>query len=348
MKSKLKKIKNFLADSFPVILYLALIGIIVILGYYAISFFKPTYFGQYQKRTVSGYINSEWRFVYQLLLMVILLIVVVIIVGVLSLLNALTGRWTSIQVLIVYEHKHKDLVALLGKDLSTQKIMPFFIPFVPMEHDVLIENVRRAIKKCTAVIVLPGSQKSFVDAEILAASALEKPIIHLKVTDDQKTPDTSFKGYPVFDLERLKQFQLTPLQQFLLYITRSPKELLKNFCRATISFYEKKGIYVVIGIFACDTFSTMLMPVASLFAGLQWEELVRYIIFWSLTIVTIGIFGFLYIQAIIARIRAMRITRQQVITGNMTHQLLEKGLDTLQSDQEIVYCIVPHGLPPRR
>ena len=89
------------------------------------------------------------------------------------------------------------------------------------------------------------------------------------------------------------------------------------------------------------------MPVASLFANIQWEERVRYIIFWSLTIVTVGVFGLMYIQAIIARVRAMRITRQKVRTGDMTHQLLEKGLDSLQSDQEIIYCILPHGLPTK-
>jgi hypothetical protein len=225
MLSKLKQIKNILSNCFPAILYMVFLGIVILLCYYAISYFNQPYFTRYQERNVSDYLNSEWRFLYQLLLMVTLSAAIVIVIGVLSLLNALTGRWSKIHVLIIYEHKHKDLVTFLEQNLKTPKIKPFFVSFGPIEHDFLIDKVTRSIKKCNAVLVLPGSEKSFIDAEILVASALSKPLIYLKIADDQRTPDTSFKGYPIFDLKKLRELKLAPLQRFLNYIARS----LENF-----------------------------------------------------------------------------------------------------------------------
>ena len=50
-----------------------------------------------------------------------------------------------------------------------------------------------------------------MDAEILAASALGKAIVFLKLRDDQTTPDTASKGYPVFDLLTLQEHGFHPL-----------------------------------------------------------------------------------------------------------------------------------------
>lgn len=343
----LKRLGIFLGRAYPVVLVIVFMAIILFLGYMGIRRWNGAWFTQYEDHNQPGLIGPVLRFLKQLAWMALFSMAAVVVVGVLSLLRALLGRWRAIHVFISYEHQHKDIVATLRAALKNRWINPVFVPFEHTDHDTLIQNVQRSIKTSDLIIVLPGCERSFVDAEILTASALEKPILFIKVTDAQKTPDTSYKGYPVFDLPKLEAYQYRPLSHFILYIGNAATDIMRNFLRTTIGFYEKKGLFVLLGFFACDTLTWLTEPLVNFFVNAAWEETTTAIIYWVFTAIAVTIFLIVYVKVIWERVRAIRITRQKIRTGDLTFGLLSKGLDAMYADREILDCILPQSLPTR-
>jgi len=343
--NKIKRAGIFLRSAFTAVGAAALIVAAFVLGYWAIHAWHPSYFTQYENHREPGLIPPVIRFLKQLGWMVLFSIAIVILVAVVCAFQALFGKWRKLRIFISYEHRYKTFVPLLQEELNDRWIQPSFLPFGPADHDTLIEKVRHSIKLSDMLLVLPGSERSFVDAEVLAASTLEKPIIILKVTDDQRTPDTGFKGYPIFDVHQLKKHQYQPLKRFVRYVGNAAVDVMKNFFRATTEFYEDKGLFVIVGFFACDTLSIMLSPEISFFVNHQWEEKARDIIYWIFTISAVVIFAISYIGVVIEKMRAIAIVRQKIRTGDLTLELLSKGLNTLGKDKAILDCIVPAPMP---
>jgi len=342
-----KKLRKFLSNVLAIVIVVLLVCLVLLLGYYGIRRWNGSYFSQYKHHHQPGLVNPILQLLQQFGWMLLLSLAVVMLVGIFSLLQTLAGKWRTVNVFISYEHQHATIVSHLEAILKDRWIKPVFIPFAPTEHDTLIENVRRRIKSSDLLVVIPGQDKSFVDAEILAASMLEKPILFLRIANNQRTPDTSFKGYPVFDLQKLEQYQYMPLKRFILYIGNSVKDVFKNFARTNMSFYQRYGLQTLLGFFACDTLSIMVRPFISFFVDLNWEQKAVYIIYWTFIGIAVAIFSFVYIRIIATRIQAIRVVRQKIRTGNLTFELLSKGLDALDSDNAILACILKDSLPTR-
>lgn len=323
------------------------VSVVIGLGYLGIRQWNGKWFTQYERPQNIGFLHPLISFILQLLWMILFSIVIVIVVAILSTLRALLGKWRTINVFISYEHRHKDIVSILRSSLDSRWINPVFVPFEPTDHDILIEKVQRSIKSADLVLVLPGSQKSFVDAEVLTASALEKPIIYIKVTDTQRTPDTSYTGYPVFDLEKLQKYSYAPLSRFILYIGNAATDMMKNFFRTTNSFYHKKGLNVLLGFLACDTVTRFLEGFVSFFVNVEWERKTGYFVYWTFTAIAVLIFATVYLGVLNERRRAIRVTRQKIRTGSLTFEMLSKGLDALYADKAIMDCMLPMYLPTR-
>ncbi len=300
------------------------------------SFYK--YFSKVYSLGFSDFLKLVLNNLKQIGLMALLAAAAVIIVGLFILLQGLFGKWRSVRVFISYQHQHTALVTKLEAILKTKWIKPDLIPFLPADHDTIIEKVQKSIKDSDLLIILPGLEKSFVDAEIMLASSLKKPIIFFKITDDQRIPDTSYKGYPVFDLQKLEEYRFRPLHRFILYVTKSSKDVLQNFPRTLVAFYNQSdSMTVVLGVI----FFLYLIsgPFIIIFANLEWQFSLGRIFFWLFTTVSIGYFLFKYLKVFTERLRVISITRQTILTGNMTYDLLSGCFTELEADKEILHCI---------
>jgi hypothetical protein len=177
-----KKLGIFFGKAYPVVLLILLIILLLLLGYMGIRKWNGAWFAQYENHHQPGIIGPILRFVKQLAWMTLFCVSAVVVVAILSFLRALLGRWRPVNVFISYEHQHSEIVSTLRTVLKNRWINPLFVPFEPTDHDTLIQNVQRSIKISDLIIVLPGSERSFVDAEILTASALEKPLLPLRIS----------------------------------------------------------------------------------------------------------------------------------------------------------------------
>lgn len=294
--------------------------------------------------------QGPWKllglFFKQIGLMLVFSAAVIMIVWIILIFQTATGRWRSIRIFLSYQHEHSDLVKALGNTLKSRWISPDFIPYIPADHDKTIGSVQQLLKSADLIIVLPGLEKSFVDAEILAASALAKPIIFLKVNSGQKTPDTSYKGYPVFDLSKLEEFQFRPLQRFILYVSRSSRDITRNFARATKGLRKKASVIFIV-FFIVSVASSIIGPLVNVFISPEWEQKTHIYKYWGIIFLAVIIFVIKYIQVVLDKLLAIRVTRQKIITGELTHELLSKGLGGLAADQQIIDCILLHSLPVR-
>ena len=302
-------------------------------GYMAYKFFSEV-----KGIGLSVYLNLVLNNFMQLGWMLLLAAIIIILVGISILLQGLLGKWRRVKVFLSYQHQHAALVTKLEAVLKTKWIKPDFIPFLPADHDTIIALVQKSIEKSDLLVILPGSEKSFVDAEIMLASSLKKPIFFLKITEDQRIPDTSYRGYPVFDLQKLENYQFRPLNRFILYVTKSSKDVLLNFPRTLVAFYNQfDSILPVLG------FMILLWivsgPIIFILANLEWRFKISEIFFWIFTTIVTGYFIFRYIKIITERMRAISVTRQTIRTGNMTYELLADCFVELEADREILHCI---------
>jgi hypothetical protein len=330
-----------------IILTLILVALVILAGYFVVKYFYGSYLAQYKRGRQPGLIEPAIQFLKQLGWMVLFSIGIIVLTSVFTLLQALFGQWRAAKVFIIYQNSQRQIAADLEKVLKHRWIRPHFIPYKPAEHDSIIYKSQEFIKSSDLVLVLPGSEKSFVDAEIFGASLLKKPMIFLKVSADQKTPDTSYRGYPVFNLEKLTQYQFTPLKRFILYTIGSAKDIPKNIYRTALTFYERNGRHVLMGFFVCDTISIFLGSFIAFYVNTEWEEKTKYIIYWSFTALAVGIFVRLYLGVFIGRLRATSVTRQKIRTAKLTYEMLAKSLNHTPADEEILECLEKELLSPR-
>jgi hypothetical protein len=85
-------------------------------------------------------------------------------------------------------------------------------------HQRVVMQVADGIKRCDGVVCLPGQAQSYVEHEVLAATAAEKPIAFLISENGGTLPNTADKRYPVFRLETTIREHFEPLTIFLGHV----------------------------------------------------------------------------------------------------------------------------------
>jgi len=323
---------------FVLAFFLVVVGIIALLIY---SFFHYDY-SYYDK----GWWNIVSSFLKQLGLMIAFSCGIVLLVGIALMVQTVAGRWRKIRIFLSYQHEHLALVKSLHGSLQNRWITPNFIPFEPAEHDTIIQKVQRYIKQADLILIAPGSYRSFVDAEIMGASIISKPIVFLKVIDNQTTPDTSFKGYPVFNLQKLESYKFEPLQRFVLYVCNSSKDVTRNFAR-TLEAFKKEAGNIFMVFFVLSTIGRFAGPLINVFVSAEWEQRTYIYIYWGVTIIATIFFSISYIQVVFDRVTAIKVTRQKILTQDCTAEILARTLSELEGDRQIVDCILFQPLPTR-
>jgi len=277
--------------------------------------------------------------------MVCLLSVSVAIVAIFVGLQTLFSKWRPIRVFISYQHSNKDLVDELATSMKSTLLKLDFVPFEPSDHDKVIQTVRKKIQGSDAIVVLPGLEKSFVDAEILAASTLLRPILLLHHDKMQTTPDTAFSGYPIFKLSELRRHGFQPLERFITHITGSWRDKIRDFDRVSTGFGERFAA-MVFYIFVTGVVTRFFTDILGAIS-IHWGFYVGITFWWIVVTVMLLFYNYSYLTTVVERFRAIRVARQVIPTGKLSFELLFNGLKYLEGDRNILECLEKEPLELR-
>jgi hypothetical protein len=120
---------------------------------------------------------------------------------------------------ISFAHQQEQVAEDIETRISKLNLKPIRIPYVKdSTHQDIIGHVLEGIASCNLLICVPSLAGSFVDSEVLAASASRKPIIFVISDCSGTLPNTADKRYPVFSLEKLMGARYRPLAVFAGYL----------------------------------------------------------------------------------------------------------------------------------
>ncbi len=247
------------------------------------------------------------------------------------------SRWRKLTVFISFFHENEDVAERLETFFKQRRTKVLRLLYQPRRHDEVILKVRELLLSSDMMIVIPGPNRSFVDAEILAAAVLKKPVTFIKIVASDTRPDTAFSGYPVFGWQLLNAKALVPLARFVSYACNHWTDAFRNCWRAisevyTAVFALAGGCMLTLGV--VDSFDWLLYLVSpSLYFMIRVVlGSISAIVF---TILTVIIFPLSMIQ----KWQAIRVAKQTLITGTLTFRILSNGLSSLRSDQAVIECL---------
>ena len=132
--------------------------------------------------------------------------------------------WSPARVFVAYHHSAIEQVTRLVNALNASSVVSAH--FIPMsdtvQHDVLLDNVYDEIRRADFVLCLPGPESSFVDSELAATIALQKPLLLLLRDDETATPNTSHSSFPLLILSQLERLKFTPMIRLLRNLSGHP------------------------------------------------------------------------------------------------------------------------------
>lgn len=155
--------------------------------------------------------------------------------------------WRPIRVFVSFQHDREEEANVIEKCMRAAKLEVMRLPFDPgVDHSSLLIRVRQLLRRCDALVCLPGARTSFVDAEILAASTMNKAIVFVVAAESSRLPNTALYGYPVFRLQKLASRQYMPLVSMLKLACGDLRESLifSNFGRYMLTAFPSVGIGV--------------------------------------------------------------------------------------------------------
>jgi hypothetical protein len=224
------------------------------------------------------------------------------------------SRWRRPRVFISYHLAGAPEAEELARRLQRQHCHVILIKQATPTHDSLLEEIQSAIRHCDAVVALPGTRQSFVDAELLTASTLKRSII-IVANELDTLPNTVYTGYPVLDRDAVVARHYAPVAQLVL-IDFQHWSIAIRWLRqaATKSFLSSLGmcILTIIAGYLIDLvdLNFKITAISSGVVALGMFEL-------SL-IGCAGLFAVSLAIAIFRRLSASRIIKQKVVTSRVT------------------------------
>lgn len=261
-----------------------------------------------------------------------------------GLIDLLTSRWRRIRVFISFQHEREDEAAKAESILSQHSIKPFLLSYGEREHDDVLEIVNRELDKCDALVVFPGRERSFVDGEILVVASRRKPVLIVR-HESGFLPDTAYRGYPVFNPEKLASDQYLPLARFTLYVCRHWRDALYNIQRAMVSAWHGLAA-IAVGAVVAIIVRNLVQSILGFFS----PRLATHFHGWWSILLLGGAAVIISCCAVVLqlyKLSAMRVARQKVRTAGLTYDILCRGLSDLASDEEVLRCLEQPMLVPR-
>lgn len=265
---------------------------------------------------------------------------------------------------VSYQHGHAALAQAVAAALETHNVSADIIAFEPRAHDETVFVVQNAIRRCDVVLAIPGANKSWMDHEITAASALRKGIVILDHLSDQREFDTTYLGYPVFSNERLNADGYEPLARFLKLVEGHWSVAAVDFGRAVgFAFVVSVGLFLALvamlllgGTSSITLISLLAWPIWGV-EGMQRVQLFAQLAGANILLAPLAVGVALQVTwAVLARRHAAAVISQRVRTGRLTASELKRRaghtaglappvLDALVSHEAAVPATVPASSP---
>jgi hypothetical protein len=152
------------------------------------------------------------------------------------------------RVFISFQHDRESIANALAAEMARSGINPVKLPFVESpDHDILLDQVKQAIRDCDVFVCVPGSRPSFVESEVSMAFGLEKPLLFVLIeADTPRLPNTAKKGYPVFALERVQREGLRTLVNFCSCLAADWRSTVRLYGAMFNHMMQCMGLCVVI------------------------------------------------------------------------------------------------------
>ncbi|MFZ1008722.1 MAG: hypothetical protein WAN65_17930 [Candidatus Sulfotelmatobacter sp.] len=300
-----KEFKNFLPSLLIIVLaLLGTIGLSILLGLHFWNLFlRDPNNVDWVERT---YTREGWLIVIAFAGLLFMFVMVLV-----------SSRWRASRLFVSYHAGDFELARRMGDSLEGQGFVVYIEPPGPVNHDVILARLRVLVDACDAVLVIPGRERSFVDAEVFAVSVAKKPVVVIAASADDTLPDTVLCGYPTFLLDDLLRAGFKPLSAFLRFQFMHWLDSLSTLGEAIRVIW---AVHVGIGV---------LLGISLIVAG--WISF-RWFLFISAPIDSIQYpilllsFAIITIYRLYARLKAASITRQVIITGNVTTASLQRLL----------------------
>ena len=199
-------------------------------------------------KQLTDQLSEEYKLIYFILLGGLLTMLFTIIVP-------LGWRLTKkrvVRAFISFSHSMEEIAVFLEKELIAKGMRVLRVPYKEhAAHQEIVVNVLNYISECDALLCIPGRTSSFVESEVMAASASKKAIFFLIPERDGTLPDTADKRYPIFKLENVLDDKFVSCIDFLGYCAcdfRSTLKLLNesiSICARVVFSKTTSTIFVV-------------------------------------------------------------------------------------------------------
>ena len=122
-------------------------------------------------------------------------------------------------IFLSFQHQLEALATAVDQALAGYGFRTYRLPYRPeATHQQVVTETNRALRRCDAVVCLPGRTESYVEIEVSAATHGFKPIAFAVPSHGGTLPNSADKRYPVFRLEAIEKEQYQPLGEFLHYV----------------------------------------------------------------------------------------------------------------------------------
>lgn len=255
------------------------------------------------------------------------------------------GRWRRIRVFVSYHLADHSVALQLAAALRKHDILADVYYCASATHDDIVDAVTKRLRQADAMLVLPGTTASFVDAEILAASVAKRTVTMIAVENVDTLPNTAYSGYPVFIYSELQKRNFVPLAEYLRFVHSDFVSFTELVLERHLCFGLLAMIYfvpfVVIGILL------KLCGAVGFIAGMNgWRPGLPLASVTGLLELMLGTCTFLlaWAWAAFSRRRAVAVARQSIVSGVATKEILEESLPVMWKVSE---CMRLLPLSPR-
>ena len=239
------------------------------------------------------------------------------------------------KVFISYKHEYESIATQIARDLGGNDIEVVHLPFRSgRDHDDVIAESLGAVASADAVVAVPGPESSWMANELGFAVGSKIPIVVMKHLPAQPLSDSLYRGYPVFDWERLHKDGLVPLRRFLSFATLSRGDIWPQFARGVAG-----SVDLLIGGFAAFfVISSIAKEVNRFLLAFepQWAELLSTVWLWALMVVVAIVFAVGFAGAFLRRLRGIAVARQKIRTREATYSEFAMVFSFVKADKAIL------------
>ena len=254
-----------------------------------------------------------------------------------------------IRVFVSFHNSREATAAELEQSLGSRGLIVRRIPFRDdYEHDSLLSAIQDEIRRCDAMVCIPGASPSFVENEVLVASTLRKSIVFLVGEDEPRLPNTAYYGYPVFRIERARRHKYVPVSELILLVAGNWRASIRYFLDSWTRLYDDGKTFLwVVAVFVGGTYlagggyalATAGGAAAWQFAAGFHSAYLDTLGNWTPLWIWLNLFLVGCVFALINQMHTRRVLRQAILTGHLTRQVLRERLGGGKRMRRLLGCL---------